>query len=313
MLAVAFFFTTLGLPWVLGGVAFYLCCYGTLASWAAFFLSVALLALHPLPQFTRHFRSSRLALALTRYFTVELIIDRDHPLTAPLGTPAVDTKEFREQHLPALYLACPHGVFNYGAIVWCCFGPWLVGGDQVTGAASAVANVPGLRYLAPLIWLIASDRKSIVNALRSRGGTVGMVPDGILGAFRTRPGHDELVLGKKRGLMRIATEEGATVLGAWFFGTTDMLTVLQDPWGLMETASRKMQTGFLGYYGRWGTPVPRRIACSMSLSVTLATKIESPTSEQVEALHQQVYGVLGKQYEKHKAFAGYPTRSLVIT
>ena len=60
-------------------------------------------------------------------------------------------------------------------------------------------HAPGLRYLAPLIWLVNAERSSIVRALRERGGEaasqrrggmIGMVPDGILGAFRTRRGVD---------------------------------------------------------------------------------------------------------------------------
>ena len=112
--------------------------------------------------------------------------------------------------------------------------------------------------------------------------------------------------------MRICAEEGATVLTAWCFGTTDLLTVVQDPCGLLEYASRKLQAGFLGYYGRWGLPVPRRVATTISLSAFKATKCESPSTEQVEALHQGVYSGLERAYEAHKGFAGYPNRSLVV-
>lgn len=138
------------------------------------------------------------------------------------------------------------------------------------------------------------------------------MPDGILGAFRCKPGVDELLIGKKRGLMRICAEEGCSVQAVWCFGTTDMLTVLQDPFGLMETASRKLKTGILGYYGRWGLPVPRRVAVSIALTSVQATKIESPTAEQVEELHAKVYGTLGQVYDAQKAYAGYPERSLLV-
>jgi len=318
-LAVTFFFVTLGLPWVLAGLAVYIGMYGTATGFACFILAMLLLAFHPLPTFTHHLRRSRLSLALARYFTMELLIDRGHPIIGLCGTPAVEADEFQKLHLPAVYLACPHGVFNYAAIVWCCFSRWLVGWEQYTGAASAVANVPGLRYLAPLIWLVSAERSSIVAALRERrdaasrrGGMIGMVPDGILGAFRGRVGVDELLIGKKRGLLRICTEEGATVFTAWCFGTTSMLTVLQDPCGLMETVSRKTKTAVMGYYGRWGMPIPRRVATTISVAATKATKIANPTAEQVEELHQQVYGALKTTYDLQKAAAGYPDQTLEV-
>ena len=70
----------------------------------------------------------------------------------------------------------------------------------------------------------------------------------------------ELVIGKRRGLMRLCLAEGAQVHAAFFFGTSDLLTVVQDPWGLMETLSRKMRAGVMGFYGRWFLPIPRRVA-----------------------------------------------------
>jgi hypothetical protein len=60
---------------------------------------------------------------------------------------------------------------------------------------------------------------------------------------------DELLIGKKRGMVRIALEEGASVNACWFFGTTEMLTVVQDPWGLMEWFSRKVGRETLGPVG----------------------------------------------------------------
>jgi hypothetical protein len=66
---------------------------------------------------------------------------------ALMGTNAVDSDAYNEQLLPLLCLACPHGVFNYGAIIWCCFSRWFVGWEQYTGAANVVKYVPGLRYM----------------------------------------------------------------------------------------------------------------------------------------------------------------------
>lgn len=102
------------------------------------------------------------------------------------------------------------------------------GCHQYTGAASALTMVPGMRYMDPLVWAVDANRKSIKTALReqeasSAGGNegvrtmMGMVPDGILGAFSGKAGIDELAIGRKRGLLRIGMEDGVTLYTRFFF------------------------------------------------------------------------------------------------
>ncbi len=62
-----------------------------------------------------------------------------------------------------------------------------------------------------------------------------------------------------------------------------MLTVVQDPFGIMERVSRKFQAGFMGFYGRWYLPIPRRVAVSIVATAYKCEKMASPTNEQVWA------------------------------
>ena len=62
--------------------------------------------------------------------------------------------------------------------------------------------------------------------------------------------------------------------------------VVQDPFQIMETLSRKLKAGIMGFYGRWGLPVPRRVPLSLVVAPTKVAKIESPTVEQVDAVHE---------------------------
>ena len=316
-LVVLFFLVSLGLPWMLGLPFIYLLLAGSWTAVVGWLVLYVALATHPMPH---SMRTSRLALAMARYLTFEVVLDRNDPDFAVMGTPAVDDHDYQRRHLPALFLGCPHGVFNYGAICWCCFSRWISGWQQRTGAAKVVLSVPGLRYMCPLIWLVPADRASLGATLREpldfderRGGTLGMVPDGIMGAFGSRAGLDTLLIGSRRGLMRICAEEGATVYASWFFGTTEHLTVLTDPFGLMERASRRMQAGIMGYYGRFGLPVPRRVAVTLVVAAVKSPKLVAPTAEQLEQLHRDVYvGGLERVYDSLKAYAGYPEQRLVI-
>lgn len=314
-IAVTFFLVTLGVPFVLVGI--WCAALFWHRSWLLWvILSTIVLAFHPMPD-GLNARHSRLALALIRYFSMELLQDMDDPLLSQMATQSIATTKFQADVLPLVCLACPHGVFNYGAIIWCCISRSVIGWEQYTGAAGIVRYVPGLRYMDRLVWAVNADRKSIKGVLQKRGpgrtgGMIGMVPDGILGAFRSQVGIDELIIGKKRGLMRICAEEGATVMVAWFFGTTDMMTVLTDPWGIMETISRKVQAGLLLAYGRFYLPIPRRISVTLACHSCRIKRIKNPTKEEVDQIHQEIYGSLQTIYEQQKRFAGYSDRTLKI-
>ena len=91
-----------------------------------------------------------------------------------------------------------------------------------------------------------------------------------------------------------------------------MLTVVQDPFGLMEFVSRKLKAGFMGFYGRWGLPVPRRIAVSVTVAPYKCEKSPAPTDDEVEAVHKAVYSGLVGAYDRTKSFAGYPDRTLNV-
>jgi len=336
LLASSFFLVTLGFPILLSIYFVYSCIQVVtnkmeIESFLKFLVAIAFLSFHPLPKNYSDWRHTRLALALIRYFSYEIIIDRSKPFIQHMGTINITLDQFDKnvglKKNPLVMLACPHGVFNYGAILWCCVSYWIIGREQYTGAAGVVKYVPGLRYMDPIIWAIDANRQGIKKVLQKplfskekgemsiqRGaGMLGMVPDGILGAFRCRQGVDELVIGKKRGLMRICQEEGAIVFVGWFFGTTDMLTVVTDRFGIMEFISRKLKAGMLLFYGRWFLPIPRRIAVTLSTDAFKCQKLASPTKDQVELVHVALYDRLKKVYEEQKRIAGYADRSLNIT
>jgi len=113
--------------------------------------------------------------------------------------------------------------------------------------------------------------------------------------------------------MRIAMEEGALLGAGWFSGTTDCFTVVQDPFGVMKWISRKLRLSIFLFYGRWGLPIPRRAPTSMCPRFVRAPKVESPTEDQLEKLHQEVYGGLAQEFERLKHYTGYSDRKLVVT
>jgi len=285
-----------------------------LGSWLA---TLAFLGLHPLAPYSMEARRRRIGLIMARYFSFIAVVDRQDPLQGAYGTPTVDKLE---KPFPIVPLACPHGVINFGATIWVYFERWLNGVEQYTAAATAVQYIPGLRYLIQPLWFVPVDRASLKRHLqerptetRPRGGCVGVVPDGIAGIFHSKPGTDILHIGKKRGLMRIGLEEGTTFGAGWFAGTSDCFTIVQDPFGMMRWVSRKLALSFFLFYGRWGLPIPRRSPTTLIMKVTRLEKTTSPTEEQVQAAHKEVYGGLVDEFERLKHFVGLSDRTLVVT
>ena len=128
LLALSFFVATLVLPFALGAAAVWAAVAGGTTQRPGVVAVAVLLALHPLPEAgSLAARCSPLARALGRYFSLELFVDRSDPLAAAGFTPDVDKPERLADFLPTVYLACPHGVFPYGAIVWCCYCRWGCG------------------------------------------------------------------------------------------------------------------------------------------------------------------------------------------
>ena len=58
---------------------------------------------------------------------------------------------------------------------------------------------------------------------------------------------------------------------------------------------------------------PTRVALSVCVAPVATQKTASPSAEDVERLHEQVYGRLKAVYDAQKAFAGYGDRELVVS
>eukprot|EP00931_Biecheleriopsis_adriatica_P011755 TRINITY_DN112830_c0_g1_i1.p1 TRINITY_DN112830_c0_g1~~TRINITY_DN112830_c0_g1_i1.p1 ORF type:complete len:387 (-),score=65.02 TRINITY_DN112830_c0_g1_i1:154-1314(-) len=325
--AVAYFVVILGLPLAvpLMSVGLLLARSPYLKWWI---LLVALLASHPIPPYQAWYRRNSIGVILAKYFTMTFIFDKSQPDMKHVATPLIEADPAKS---PIVTLACPHGVLNFGAIIWVFFSRWLIGLEQYTAGASVVTWVPGLRYLCASLWIIPVDRKSLKRALQEtprledkhgkrfdtdvprRGGMVGIVPDGIAGIFKSKPGSEGLFIGKKRGLMRICLEEGALIAGGWFAGTSDLFHIVTDPFGILEWLSRRMHVSVFLFFGRWGLPIPRRTPLTLCSRAHRCKKVESPTEEQVQQLHDEVYGGLERSFNSEaRHFTGYPDRTLVI-
>jgi len=296
-----------------------------LAWWWTFtglFISAAALTLQPLPCSLKY-RRSRLAILLCRYFALEFLFDRDDgPIAAVAGTRAAlkagmpDGSVVAVDGISRLHLACPHGVMNYGAVIFTTLSRWLVGVDQRTAVAGAVQATPGLRQFAAPLWGVDASRASMHRRLLV-GETIGLIPDGINGIFANQ-GGDALVLGKKRGLVRLALQSGAVCMPAYFIGTLQLYSIWQDRWGVLRALSRRLRLSLFFFYGRWGLPIPRRHPLRAVIAFVpppggAGSRLDQPTTEDLDAHHARVYDVgLVNAYNKLKAAAGLRADSRLV-
>jgi hypothetical protein len=276
---------------------------------------VAVLCLHPI----RHslvYRRNRFGLLWARYFGFEILLDRDQsPSAAVAATPAVlapsqpDGGTAGPGGVGRVNLACPHGVMNFGAMIFTFFSRWLCGSDQRTAVADAVTLVPGLRHVAAPLWPVSAARKSVDKWLAANT-TLGVVPDGIGGIFEAAGsvpwGEDALSLGRKRGLMKLLLRHGATCMPGYFIGTLQLFSVSQDPFGILRALSRQLRVSLFFFHGRFGLPIPRRgpITAVVAFVPAPSGPMLEPTEEQVEAHHKRVYGALVDAYDTAKACVG---------
>mgnify|MGYP006141705107 CR=1 FL=1 len=221
----------IALPLALLGALVVLPLAGCHRSAAGVLLLALLLAFHPLPWGKLLYRRNVAGLLVARYFGLEVVVDRSAgepervvATPATLDPSHADGKTVRPTAV--VNLACPHGVVNFGACVFACLSRWLTGSDQLTSVADATGRTPGLRHFLAMTWPISAARKELHRRL-SAGHTVGIVPDGINGIFAASLksggaggaggggggppawGDDLLVLGKKRGLMRLVLQTGS--------------------------------------------------------------------------------------------------------
>lgn len=124
--------------------------------------------------------------------------------------------------------ACyPHGVSAVSG--------WIMFGTEAAGFAS---SFPGLRawpctlesnFRAPFIreycllhGLRSCARRAVCRLLRRPGNAVVLFPGGASEAVETAEGENRIILGRRRGFVKIALETGASLVPVACFGETDL-------------------------------------------------------------------------------------------
>mmetsp|Transcript_20267 Transcript_20267/g.47328 ORF Transcript_20267/g.47328 Transcript_20267/m.47328 type:complete len:359 (+) Transcript_20267:125-1201(+) len=272
--------------------------YGSWRTKMAFFGLTAFLAFHPLPNCSETLRTSRLTLAIYKYFSYRFVWSGS-------------SKDDVEQAGAWIGAGPPHGVLPLANILSISAVTTFTFRKFVGAGASVVGYTPFLRYMTMYGFTDVSS-KSIAKSL-SQGVSVGLVPDGIAGIFRCSGSDEVVVLKKRKGLARLALRTGHALVPAYSIGNTAAFSAWYDPWGIMERVSRKLQAAVFPYWGRACLPIPRRCNVTMLIGTPLTvSKVENPTEEQIDELHERLLNEFTTLFNTHKASLGWADKKIIF-
>jgi len=163
--------------------------------------------------------------------------------------------------------------------------------------------------MAPLCyWLgcIPASIDAIKQTFTNKVNNVVIMPDGIIGTYYSSPEKETIYIKHRKGFIRLALQTGAAIVPIYNFGHTQLFTVYpsgQHSW--LVRLSRKIGFAIVTFFGPfWLLPfIPNRTELVMVIGepiVYVGEKIEEPTDEQVNALHELYIQKLVQLFELHK-------------
>lgn len=279
-----------------GGLAVLL--WGTWPTKVSFLVLAAVLALHPMPgeAFNKMLIKSKFTTILFKYFSYRFVWCDDSADTSFENAPWIGTGP-------------PHGVLPFANLLSIAAINNFLGCPFVGAAASVVFHTPMLRYMT-LYGVVPVDRHSIEKAVR-QGKCVGIVPDGVAGIFKTSSDKELVAMKDRKGIARLALRTGTPIVPAYSFGNTAVFSCWYDSFGILEAISRKAQASFFLFWGRFGLPIPRRMNVTMAFGrVIEVPKVENPTEEQIDEVHQKIIAATKQMFDLHKASLGWGDKEM---
>lgn len=231
---------------------------------------------------------------------------------------------WKEERMPddqrnVLFAMFPHGMFPMSlacaaGIAGEIFPEW---GDKASERfSSAVASVFfKAPLLAPLLtWLGCHPCDAACLRKLVRRGSCVLVPEGIAGVFHSHREREMVYVQKRKGFIRLAIQEGATLVPVYAFGQTQLHDVAFGPDGIAARVSRYLRIALVIFTGQWGIlPLPRREPLLMAIGKPLLLpKCDNPTEEEVDATHALFIERLVSLFERNKHLVGWEKKELII-
>ncbi|KAL3081371.1 hypothetical protein niasHT_039848 [Heterodera trifolii] len=191
--------------------------------------------------------------------------------------------------------------------------------------------IPFRREFILALRIISSDRESInyVLSLPKEGNAVGMAPGGAAEALEAHPGSHRLILANRKGFIKLAIQNGASIVPVYHFGETDLYNQVNNSDGsLIRKIQRSLKASkwptFPLAYGQnelaavlsdeWCAKLPtwlrrglmpyrRRIVTIVGAPMDVE-KVSTPSDELVNKVHAEYCARLRELFNAHKVKHG---------
>ncbi|TMW62429.1 hypothetical protein Poli38472_005047 [Pythium oligandrum] len=155
-----------------------------------------------------------------------------------------------------LFVIHPHGIIGIGA--WLAFAADCAGlsrknHDLDIGIATVNLNfyLPFWRDILLAVGFLDASFKSLQSGLR-RNRSVAVVLGGAAEALYAHPGTNDIILNKRKGIVRLALTTGTPMVPVFMFGESELYYQVANPKGSLL---RSIQQSFLRVF-KFSPPVP---------------------------------------------------------
>ena len=205
------------------------------------------------------------------------------------------------------YLLCyfPHSLYGCGLFALRRYFSRRYGSNMLFSGADVIFKLPILRRLMTWWGLTKVSRSSLKETLSLPYpyNILMFQPDGIAGMFYGLE-DEQIVLERRRGFCKVALETGADLIPCYVLGANELYN---RTWGANSRAaelSHKFHVSLVFWTGRFGMPfgfVPNATKLVIAVGSPInVSKVESPTRDQVDALHRTFVKELKELYGRHK-------------
>lgn len=163
-----------------------------------------------------------------------------------------------------------------------------------------------LQFLMALGFVSAS--KDSIAHLLSTGKSAMIVIGGAQETLYAKPGSADLVLDKRKGFIKLALRHGASLVPVYHFGEVELFDQLSHPTLLRLQRAFIRLTGFTiplirgrGIFQYSYGLIPRRHPLHTVMGPAIhVDKVESPSPQQIDALHRVYTEALQRLYNENK-------------
>ncbi|CAK8990734.1 unnamed protein product, partial [Durusdinium trenchii] len=202
---------------------------------------------------------------------------------------------------PLIFCIVPRGVLPLG-IDYAMFDK-LGAGRCNFAAPSILFKLPLVGHYLQRSGVVPANAKNIRAAL-ARNENVGVVLDGIGGLFQATEGRQEVAyLLKRKGIVKIALEAGASLVPVYGFGHSELWTTVIDPFRLLERLSLALDMPLVPFFGLGGWPLgpTNRVPLAMVFGQPLECPQKAdPSQGEIDCYHTFLLDSFKETFDKHK-------------